>query len=173
MNRGLALLKLRMHLPGNAIAMSTSADPAPLAPRGEFDLHCPGVALFEPDALLRALLGEWLWRADLEPLRPVAGEALTPVVLVVADVPAPRRNGVRHIATLRARFPDAKVLAISGQFMPGTPGAPTAAAALGADAVLAKPFSSVLFIDTVRSLVQECPADPVRAGSRDCAPRRP
>jgi DNA-binding NarL/FixJ family response regulator len=124
------------------------------APSGDFDLHRPGVALCEPDVLLRALLGEWLRRAAFEPLRCAADASLTPVVLVVADVPVPRQNGAACIATLRSRFPGAKVLAISGQFMPGMQGAPVTAAALGADAALAKPFSCGLFIDSVRGLVK-------------------
>jgi DNA-binding NarL/FixJ family response regulator len=120
---------------------------------GDFHVHGPDVALCEPDALLRALLGEWLRRAAFEP-RCTAGASLTPVVLVVADVPAPRQNGAACIATLRSRFPGAKVLAISGQFMPGMHGAPSAATALGADAALAKPFSCGVFIDVVRGLVK-------------------
>jgi len=124
------------------------------APSGDFDLHWPGVALCEPDVLLRALLGEWLRRAAFEPLRCAEDASLTPVVLVVADVPAPRQTGAAHIATLRGRFPGAKVLAISGQFMPGMHGAPSAATALGADAALAKPFSRGVFIDIVRGLVK-------------------
>ena len=112
------------------------------------------VALCEPDALLGALLGEWLQRADFEPVRDVAGAPATArVALVVADVPAPRLGGAARIATLRQRFPGAKVLAISGQFMAGLNGATTAARVLGADAVLAKPFSSGLFIEVVRAMV--------------------
>jgi DNA-binding NarL/FixJ family response regulator len=135
--------------------MPKLAESAPQAPPGDFDLHWPGVALCEPDAWLRALLGEWLARAAFEPAHGAARASPTPVVLVVADIPAPRQSGAAYIATLRSRFPGAKVLAISAQFMPGTPGSPAAAMALGADAMLAKPFSLGMFIDTVRALVKE------------------
>jgi CheY-like chemotaxis protein len=138
----------------HAFAMPLPAETALSASSGAFDPHRPGVALCEPDVLLRALLGEWLRQATFEPLRCVAGGSLAPVLVVVADVPAPRRNGGAHIAALRSRFPGAKVLAISAQFMCGTQGAPAAATALGADAVLAKPFSCGLFIDTVRGLLE-------------------
>ena len=112
------------------------------------------VALCEPDALLRALLGEWLQRADYEPVQGIGpGEESGSVALVVADLPAPRRDGAARIAILRQRFPGARVLAISAQFMAGLNGATAAAWALGADAVLAKPFSSVLFIEAVRAIV--------------------
>jgi DNA-binding NarL/FixJ family response regulator len=110
------------------------------------------VALCEPDALLRALLGEWLQRADYEPVQGVAS-APGSVAVVVADLPAPRLDGAARIAVLRQRFPGAKVLAISGQFTTRLSGATAAARTLGADAVLAKPFSSALFIEAVRAIV--------------------
>ena len=121
-------------------------------PPDEFDPPRPRVALCEPDALLRALLEEWLQRADLEPVRATDASAKT-VMLVVADVCAPRQDGAAIIAGLRQRFPHAKVLAISAQFMPGMHGPTTAAVALGADAVLAKPFASKVFIDAVHALM--------------------
>ena len=121
-------------------------------PADEFDPRPPRVALCEPDALLRALLEEWLHRASFETVHCVAGASMKGVALVVADVPAPRQGGAAWIAALRQRFPRAKVLAISGQFMPGMHGTTTAAIELGADAVLAKPFAAKAFIDAVHVL---------------------
>jgi CheY-like chemotaxis protein len=132
--------------------MPMPAEPATPPVTAEPDAQRPCVALCEPDALLRALLREWLQRAGFEPLACESGALGTRAVLVVADVPAPRQDGAARIATLRQRFPYAKVLAISGQFMPGMRGATAAAIALGADAVLAKPFAADLFIDAVRAL---------------------
>jgi CheY-like chemotaxis protein len=122
-------------------------------PSDQVDPQRPRVSLCEPDALLRALLGEWLERAGCEPVRCEAGAPVNGVVLVVADVPAPRQDGAGSIAVLRQRFPRAKVLAISGQFMPGMHGVTTAAIELGADAVLAKPFAAKVFIDAVQVLL--------------------
>jgi DNA-binding NarL/FixJ family response regulator len=93
----------------------------------EVEPRRPRVALCEPDTLLRALLDEWLQRADFEPVRCAASEPLKSVVLVVADMPAPRHDGAASIAILRQRFPQAKVLAISGQFAPGLHGTTDAA----------------------------------------------
>jgi len=135
-------------------AMTIPAESALPASCAGVDPHRRGVALCEPDVLLRALLEEWLREAGFEALRCAAGASPTPVVLVVADVPAPRQSGAAGIATLRKRFPGAKVLAISGQFMPGLHGALSTATAMGADAVLAKPFSSGMFIDIVRGLAR-------------------
>jgi DNA-binding response OmpR family regulator len=111
------------------------------------------VALCEPDAQLRALLGEWLQRADFQALTCATDGASTRVALVVADVPAPRLDGAMCVARMRCRFPDARVLAISGKFLPGLHGSTAAAVALGADAVLAKPFAAGAFIDAVRALI--------------------
>ena len=93
----------------------------------EVESRRPRVALCEPDTLLRALLDEWLQRADFEPVRCAAGEPLKSVVLVVADMPAPRHDGAASIAILRQRFSQAKVMAISGQFAPGLHGTTDAA----------------------------------------------
>ena len=127
------------------------ADPATPSPADKLDLQ-PRVALCEPDFLLRALLGEWLYRAGFEPVRCAADAPVRGVVLVVADVRAPRRDGAACVTVLRQRFPHAKVLAISGQFMPGLHGTATAAVELGVDAVLAKPFGAKAFIDAVHAL---------------------
>src|SRR5262245_36246214 len=73
-----------------------------------------------------------------------------PVDLVITDIIMPRANGVETIKALRAEFPSARILAISGggHFGPAgyEPGAITTAAYLaaaakaGADAMLTKPF---------------------------------
>ena len=109
--------------------------------------------LCEPDAPLRELLGEWLQRAGYEPVRCEAGVSAAGIVLVVADVAAPRQDGAASVAVLRRRFPPAKVLAISAQFLPGVHGLCAAATELGADAVLAKPFAAKAFIDAVQGLL--------------------
>ena len=129
---------------------ATFATPPPADP---VDRQRHRVALCEPDTLLRALLGEWLRRADFEPVFCAAGASAMDVALVVADVPAPRQDGAACIALLRQRFPHAKVLAISGQFMPGLRGTTTTTIELGADAVLAKPFAAKVFIDAVHALM--------------------
>jgi DNA-binding response OmpR family regulator len=107
------------------------------------------VALFEPDAPLSRLLCEWLCSADFEAV-PCAAGTRGDMALVVADVRTPRVDGAARVAALRDAFPGARVLAISGYFIAS--GA-TAARELGADALLAKPFSRAMFIEAVRALV--------------------
>lgn len=123
-------------------------------PPDRVDPQRPRICLCETDALFRALLEEWLQRAGYELAGCEAGAPANAVVLVVADVPAPRRDGAASIAALRQRFPGAKVLAISGHFMPGMHGVGTAALELGADAVLAKPFAAKAFLDAVQALLR-------------------
>jgi DNA-binding response OmpR family regulator len=109
------------------------------------------VALCEPDAPLKRLFCEWLTGAGLEPV-PCSGSAHGAPALVVADVPTPRVDAAARIAALRARFPGARVLAISGYFI--TSGATAAAAReLGADALLAKPFPRKAFTAAVAALL--------------------
>jgi DNA-binding response OmpR family regulator len=108
------------------------------------------VALCEPDAPLTRLLSEWLCGAGFEPV-PCAASAHGDVALVVADVRTPRLGGSACIAALRARFPGARVLAISGYFI--TSGASAAAREIGADALLAKPFSRAAFMAAVTALL--------------------
>jgi DNA-binding response OmpR family regulator len=128
-----------------------SFPPATPPPAPEPEGQRPRVALCEPDALLHALLAEWLRRAGFEPVRCTPGAPAQDVVLVVADVPAPRQGGGTCIAALRHSFPHARVLAVSAQFTLGMHGATTAAVELGADAVLAKPFAAKVFIDAVQT----------------------
>ena len=108
------------------------------------------VVLCEPDAPPKWLLAEWLTGAGLEPV-PCGARAHGTVALVVADVQTPRADGAARMAALRERFPGARVLAISGYFI--TSGAPAVARELGADALLAKPFSRAAFTAAVAALV--------------------
>ena len=122
-------------------------------PLDEPKLQRPRVALCEPDALLRALLEEWLSRAGFEPVRCADAASAKSVALVVADVAAPRHGGASSIAHVREHFTRARVLAISAQFRSGMHCTGTAAVELGADAVLAKPFAAQVFIDAVDTLI--------------------
>jgi DNA-binding response OmpR family regulator len=150
MNRAAAAPTLGAPSRPKAFAMPSTA-PAPSSPALGPDRPPPRVALCEPDALLCALLGEWLRRAGFEPVRCAPAAPAQNVALVVADVPAPRQGGGACIAALRRSFPHARVLAVSAQFTLGMHGATTAAVELGADAVLAKPFAAKVFIDAVQA----------------------
>ena len=128
--------------------MTLSAAPNPVAAQPTSPRR--HVALCEPDPSLSVLFSEWLSQAGFDPVAGASGHA-GDVVLVVADLRTPRRDGAERVAALRVRAPGARVLAISGHFIAS--GAADAARALGADAALAKPFSRATFIEAVRALL--------------------
>ena len=74
-----------------------------------------------------------------------------PADVVVTDIVMPGKDGLETIAELRRRFPNAKIIAISGGARPSGAGALKAAKALGADRILAKPFRQ----DAILAMVDE------------------
>jgi len=87
-----------------------------------------------------------------------------PVDVVIVDIIMPRSNGIEVINQIRAQFPCARILAISGGgnfsslgYKPGTITTEAylaSATQAGADAVLSKPFRRDELIATVRNLVK-------------------
>jgi two-component system chemotaxis response regulator CheY len=87
-----------------------------------------------------------------------------PVDVVIIDVIMPQSSGIEVIREIRARFPGARIVAISGggnfASFGYKPGAITTEAYLasatqaGADAVLSKPFGRSELISVVRGLVK-------------------
>jgi DNA-binding response OmpR family regulator len=70
--------------------------------------------------------------------------------LLVTDLAMPERDGIETIAAVRRQYPHLKILAISGAFDANML---RVAKTLGADASLAKPFSSDELVAAVRALV--------------------
>jgi CheY-like chemotaxis protein len=114
-----------------------------------------GIVIIEDDAPIRSLLAEWLTaegypvRALCPPGGPVCGNA----DLVIVDVYMPRCMGAERLRSARQSHPGTPVIAISGQFRPGLPGAGSAAEALGVERVIAKPFNRRTLVDAVRSVI--------------------
>ncbi len=87
-----------------------------------------------------------------------------PTDVVIVDVIMPRSNGVEVIKKIRASFPGARIIAITGGgnfgplgYKPGTivtDGYLEFARQSGADAVMSKPFHRSDLIALVRSLVK-------------------
>lgn len=87
-----------------------------------------------------------------------------PVDVVIVDIIMPQSNGIEVIKKIRAQFPGARILAISGGgnfaslgYKPGaitTEAYLTSATQSGADAVMPKPFRRHELIALVRSLVK-------------------
>jgi DNA-binding response OmpR family regulator len=73
--------------------------------------------------------------------------------LVITDLFMPQQDGIETIQQLRAQFPDARILAVSGGASLGAEGPLIDARMLGADETLAKPFSRDELLERVRGLI--------------------
>lgn len=114
-----------------------------------------GVVIYEENDLMRALLAEWLSQAGY-PVRegPARGEQPAgPADLVIASVYMPKQAGGQLICQVRAAHPGTPVIAISGQFCSGVPGAGTTAQLLGVERVLAKPLNRGDLLAAVRAII--------------------
>jgi CheY-like chemotaxis protein len=78
-----------------------------------------------------------------------------PAALVITDLFMPGQDGIETIQQLRAEFPGARILAISGGVRVGADGPLTDARLLGADAALAKPFPLDALLSAVAALLDE------------------
>jgi CheY-like chemotaxis protein len=73
--------------------------------------------------------------------------------LVVTDILMPGKQGIDTILELKSRFPAIKILAISGGGQGAAAGYLQAAASMGAQKTLAKPFLVEAFLEAVRELL--------------------
>jgi DNA-binding response OmpR family regulator len=114
-----------------------------------------GIVILEEDDLMRELLEEWLTEAGYAVRR--SGLADAPAAsragLVIIDLHSPREAGHETVRAAREAYPGAPVIAISGRFRSGLAGACAAAQALGAHAVIAKPFSRDDLLAAVRAVI--------------------
>jgi CheY-like chemotaxis protein len=76
-----------------------------------------------------------------------------PSDLVITDLYMPEKEGIETIQDLRADFPEALILAISGGGLAGTGGPLMDAELFGANATLAKPFTPDELVRTVARLL--------------------
>lgn len=78
--------------------------------------------------------------------------------LLVTDIIMPEKEGLETIFELRRRYPDLKIIAISGGGRIGPDGYLPGARLLGANAVFAKPIVPKEFLQKVSELLGEKPA---------------
>jgi DNA-binding response OmpR family regulator len=114
-----------------------------------------GIVILEEDDLMRGLIEEWLTGASYAVRKGGLGDtpAASGADLVIIDLHSPRDAGLETVRAAREAYPGAPVIAISGRFRPGLAGRCPAAQALGAQAIVAKPFSRDDLLAAVRSVI--------------------
>jgi len=113
------------------------------------------IIIMEEDNLMRGLLAEWL---SGEGYRVRTCDGSVPATdanpdLVIVDVYMPRHIGNARIRSVKSALPGVPIIAISGQFRPGLTADGTAARALGAQRVIAKPFGRAELVKAVRAVI--------------------
>lgn len=103
--------------------------------------------------LVRALGFEVLTAQD--GLRGVEAFRRTSPNVVLIDIVMPEQDGIGAILQMRSGRPDAKIIAMSGKISAIRAGYLDMAKKLGADAVLAKPFSLEELMRTLHSVLKE------------------
>lgn len=116
--------------------------------------------VIDDDNLVRAALTDMLQTAGFEVITASNGRLglellqTTPVDAIITDILMPEQEGLETIREARQRFPDIRILAISGG---GAGGGETQllrfAESFGADQTLLKPFTGSQLVAAVRALL--------------------
>ena len=77
-----------------------------------------------------------------------------PADLLITDIFMPGREGISTIAAFKAEFPATRIIAMSAGGGAGKLDFLSAAALIGADATLRKPFTADQLLETVRTVLQ-------------------
>jgi DNA-binding response OmpR family regulator len=123
--------------------------------------------IIDDDPVLRLVAGEALRQAGFSVREAEDGAVALrelrdhPVDLAIVDMLMPNKEGIETIRELKAMWPKARVIAISG----GGRGLDTGyllsmARSLGADAVFEKPIRPSGFVDIVRGVLEAGPGRP-------------
>ena len=75
--------------------------------------------------------------------------------LVITDIIMPQKEGLETIMELREKYPDLKIIAISGGGRIGPEGYLPSAILFGADKIFQKPLEQKEFVQAVASLLKE------------------
>ena len=104
---------------------------------------------------MRELLVEWLSAEGYSARAAAPGDASAPngPDLVIVDVYLPRHEAAKTLPAIKGAFPEAPLIAISGQFRPGLVGSRAAADALGVRQVVPKPFTRHDLLAAVHSVI--------------------
>lgn len=122
------------------------------------------VLVVEDDPDLRDVLARMLSRAGYlvmtarDGLEAIQAMETGAFVAVVTDLIMPKREGIETIMELKQRWPDCKVVAVSGGGRLAAGDLLELAVKLGADAALQKPVSSAQLVATLSAILAESSA---------------
>lgn len=114
------------------------------------------IVIIENDDPMRGLLKEWLTAAGYtvreRKLRELPADERADVVIV--DLYMPRHAGFEIVRAVKQAYPGAAVIAMSAQVSPGLADSSRAAQALGAQWLIAKPFTREDLLGAVRAVLE-------------------
>jgi DNA-binding response OmpR family regulator len=114
------------------------------------------ILVIEDDPMMRELVVATLLDAGLAATASLAEDRTGSVpALLVVDLGEPKTGGADRLRALRARYSNARIVAISGRFRFNAATAASVARQLGADRVLAKPLDCRALVANVRELMNE------------------
>lgn len=90
--------------------------------------------------------------------RGIEQQRKSPAEVVITDIVMPEKEGIETIRDLKQEFPELRIIAMSGAGMLNTANYLLTAKALGAHAVLRKPFGPSALLELVQDLLK-LPAD--------------
>ena len=117
------------------------------------------VLIIDDDVAFRQPLAKHLEHASYEVQQASSGDLgisafeRNPTDVVVVDIFMPGQGGLQTIDQLRRRWPQAKIVAISGGRSVGAMDVKGHALALGADRFLEKPFEAAALVSLIAALV--------------------
>ena len=117
------------------------------------------VLFIDDDVAFRESLAKHLERADYAVSQAANGDTgislfeREPADVVIVDIFMPGQGGLQTIDRLRHRWPDVKIVAVSGAKSVGTLDVKGHAVALGADRFLEKPFEAATLVALIGALL--------------------
>jgi DNA-binding response OmpR family regulator len=114
-----------------------------------------GIAIYEEDRLMRALLQEWLCSAGyrVQAAEPPAAEPARKADLAIVSVYMPKHAGAHLLQEVQAAHPGTPLIALSGQFRCGLSTAGATAQSLGVEQVIAKPLTRDALLGAVHAMI--------------------
>jgi DNA-binding response OmpR family regulator len=114
-----------------------------------------GIAIYEEDPLMRALLEEWLCGAGyrIHAMAPLETELSGGADLLIVSVYMPKREGAHLLQEIQMTHAGTPLIALSGQFRGGLSCAGAMAQSLGVAQVIAKPLTRDALLGAVHAMI--------------------